>query len=60
MTPVGGPIRPHSGILAHASAAQGTERLINTRNQAKLTPSGRPLGECRLNPLATPLAQTQP
>ena len=32
---VGGPICPHSGVLAHSSAAQGAKHLIRWQNQAK-------------------------
>ena len=44
---VGGPIRPHSGVLAHSSAAQGTKRLFRWQSQANLVPDCGPLGECR-------------
>ena len=44
---VGGPIRPHSGVLAHSGAAQGAKYLIRWQTQANLLPDRRPLGECR-------------
>jgi hypothetical protein len=45
---VGGTIRPHSGVLAHSSAALGTKHLIRWQSQATLIPDHGPLGECRL------------
>ena len=51
---VGGPIRPHPGVLAHSSAAQGAKHLIRWQTQANLLPDRRPLGECRISRVETP------
>ena len=42
------PIRPAPGVCATTDTAQGERSLFNRRNQAILSPDGRPLGECRL------------
>ena len=39
---VGGPIRPHSGVLAHSSAAQGAKHVFTWLSQANLMPDIRP------------------
>jgi len=36
----------HSGLFAHADAAQGAKHLISGRDQAILPSNGRRLGEC--------------
>jgi len=45
---VGGPIRPHLGVLAHSSDAQGTKNLIEWQHQAKPMPDCGALGACRM------------
>jgi hypothetical protein len=40
--------RPHSSPLTRAAEAESVIHLIWQQNQANLTPSGGPLGECRL------------
>ena len=47
MMQVLGPIRPVPGAWATTDTAQGEKSLFNWQNQAILTSSGTPLGECR-------------
>jgi hypothetical protein len=48
VTGIRGSIRPHSSPLTTAAEAERVNHLIWQQNQASLTPSGGPLGECRL------------
>lgn len=48
VTLIRGPIHPHSSALTTAVEAESANLLIWRQDQAQVTSSGRPLGECRL------------
>ena len=48
MMHIRGPIHPHSSVLTTAVEAESANLLIWRQDQAQVTSSSRPLGECRL------------